>query len=74
MALASITDQLRATQQEWHFKVAGISLTGEGNLYVPVDDQFEKQFGKAPTYHRFVSHQYRPELWMSTSVERRSRK
>ena len=23
--------QLRATQQEWHFKVAGISLTGEGN-------------------------------------------
>ena len=62
--------QLSATQQEWHFEVAGICLARESHLYVSVDNQFEKQLGKTPTDHRFVSYQDRPEFWMPTPVER----
>ena len=35
-----------------------------------LDNQFEKQLGKTPTDHRFVSYQDRPEFWMPTPVER----
>ncbi len=63
--------QLGATQQKGHFEVVGICLARESHLYIPVDNQFEKQIGKTPTDHRFVSHQDRPEFWMPTSIERR---
>ncbi len=60
--------------KERYFELARIGSAGERNLDLRVDDQFEKQFGKASTNQRFVSHQDRPEFLMSASVERWPRK